>query len=221
MSYKKTDKFFEFNRQRREQGRTSIACVWPDCTGHAMARELPPTKLQQYPRYRIDSGRGAGIVRYPICDMHINKIREVLGEKVKLNGIKAIIKDASEAFASRSLGYPMARLVLWDRAKGCCQKCEKPLAFNAKREWEIDHIVPLSIGGMTAYSNLQILCIECHEEKSRPERGIANTKRSNSMKSLRWHSHHQKDALIANLHQEIARLKTIIAGYASEEEMAG
>lgn len=148
-------------------------------------------------------------------------VLEVLGPKFRLNGIKAIARKPDEPFASRNVGSPLVRLILWDRASGVCQSCNKDLAFNEKGIWEIDHITPISLGGPTALNNLQVLCVECHEEKSRPERGIANKRRFEAMRSERWHSHHQKDALIANLHQEIARLKTIIAGYASEEEMAG
>lgn len=201
--------------------RELVACSWPKCTEHVRCLVLQPSKFQNYTRYRVSVGRMASSVRYPICEVHQKRIMEMLGPNYKTNGIKAVIRKSDEPFATRSLGYPMARLVLWDIAGECCQKCSKPLSFNAKREWEVDHVIPVSLGGQTSYDNLQVLCVECHEEKSRPERGIANSKRFDGMKSVRWHSHHQKDLLISKQNLEIARLKTIIASYANEEEMAG
>jgi len=47
-----------------------------------------------------------------------------------------------------------------------CQVCGKELR---SKYLEIDHIIPLAIGGREDDSNRQVLCIECHREKSRIE----------------------------------------------------
>ena len=40
--------------------------------------------------------------------------------------------------------------------------------------WEIDHITPVSMGGSDDIPNLQLLCKECHKEKTGRERSIAS-----------------------------------------------
>jgi 5-methylcytosine-specific restriction protein A len=37
---------------------------------------------------------------------------------------------------------------------------------------EVDHVVPLAIGGPDTDDNLQALCIDCHRRKSAAERGV-------------------------------------------------
>lgn len=44
-----------------------------------------------------------------------------------------------------------------------CQNCKK---LCSTKEIEIDHIIPISKGGKTAESNLQVLCISCNRKKS-------------------------------------------------------
>ena len=51
----------------------------------------------------------------------------------------------------------------------------KPLCAECQRQWRIrpatqrDHIIPLAEGGADNQDNVQGLCHECHEEKSRAE----------------------------------------------------
>jgi hypothetical protein len=40
------------------------------------------------------------------------------------------------------------------------------------KEFEIDHIVPLSAGGNNEIENLQPLCKDCHKQKSREEKEL-------------------------------------------------
>ena len=47
-----------------------------------------------------------------------------------------------------------------------CKMCHMLLPA----EWQIDHIVPLFAGGGNEMSNLQVLCANCHAEKSCRER---------------------------------------------------
>jgi 5-methylcytosine-specific restriction enzyme A len=50
-----------------------------------------------------------------------------------------------------------------------CVACEaRGLVTQAE---EVDHIVPLSKGGVDDRSNLQSLCKECHDEKTRDDLG--------------------------------------------------
>ena len=47
------------------------------------------------------------------------------------------------------------------KAKGedYCQKCGK------RKNLTLDHIVPSSLGGRNAFTNMQVLCRECNHEK--------------------------------------------------------
>lgn len=50
-----------------------------------------------------------------------------------------------------------------ERDKGICQNCKKKCGYG---EIEIDHIQPVSKGGKTIASNLQVLCVNCNRSKS-------------------------------------------------------
>ena len=54
------------------------------------------------------------------------------------------------------------------RDMGLCVRCRADGVATVARE--IDHIVPLSAGGGNGDSNLQALCLMCHDSKSGAER---------------------------------------------------
>ena len=206
--YSKTHKFFEFNRQRREQGRVPVPCVWPACTGTVLVREHAPTNGRNYVSYRVQSGHLAGLVRYPICDAHRACIYAAFGEKAKMNGIKAIL-TGQDAETSNRIGSPMARLVVYEKTNGRCAGCDEALSFKGR--WHADHSVPLFKGGVSAFSNLQALCHACHNKKSSEEKREANTLRYGAQRN--WASRYQLKATIQ-------RLRTKLSRYESEEEGA-
>lgn len=47
-----------------------------------------------------------------------------------------------------------------------CSACE---LVYPPRFLNVDHVVPLADGGVDALHNLQILCIDCHRDKTRTE----------------------------------------------------
>jgi 5-methylcytosine-specific restriction endonuclease McrA len=49
------------------------------------------------------------------------------------------------------------------RAAGKCEKCSAALK---PREGEVDHILPDILGGEPVLANAQVLCRQCHAEKS-------------------------------------------------------
>lgn len=58
-------------------------------------------------------------------------------------------------------------LRLWERCKGHCQNCQRKIMAGEKKH--IDHEKPLADGGRHAESNLQILCVPCHVQKTGEE----------------------------------------------------
>ena len=56
------------------------------------------------------------------------------------------------------------RLSLFLKRKGKCAGCTQKI--DAGKVWDIDHILPLALGGTNAPENLQILCRPCHRSKT-------------------------------------------------------
>ena len=78
-----------------------------------------------------------------------------LDKLVSLERVDEALKDrpGREAIPEK------VKVLVWQRAKGRCQKC----GSNAKLEY--DHIIPISKGGSNTDRNLQILCEFCNRSK--------------------------------------------------------
>lgn len=57
------------------------------------------------------------------------------------------------------------RLDLFLEANGQCQACGWQLRPGTR--WEVDHVIPLALGGRDEACNLQVLCEPCHSGKTR------------------------------------------------------
>lgn len=57
---------------------------------------------------------------------------------------------------------PRVKLRVYQRADGNCAKCG-----NEGWAGEYDHAIPLIIGGENRESNIQLLCVPCHREKTK------------------------------------------------------
>jgi len=53
---------------------------------------------------------------------------------------------------------------LLKKQKGKCQQCS--LMFRNEDSWEIDHIKPLSLGGLDQWDNIQLIHRHCHDVKT-------------------------------------------------------
>ncbi|WP_224790995.1 HNH endonuclease [Pseudomonas fluorescens] len=60
------------------------------------------------------------------------------------------------------------RDALFYRENGRCAKCSNNLTgiFDPTLKFQIDHIIPISNGGTSDPTNLQILCEKCNKQKS-------------------------------------------------------
>ena len=50
-------------------------------------------------------------------------------------------------------------------AQGCCKYCKSQIRFSPN-SFEIDHIVPISRGGLSQLENLALACPQCNSHKS-------------------------------------------------------
>jgi RNA-directed DNA polymerase len=67
---------------------------------------------------------------------------------------------------------PKTKATLLKRQKGRCPYCE--LYFKEGDLMEIDHVIPLSRGGLNEYKNFQLLHKHCHDKKTAIDGSIEN-----------------------------------------------
>ena len=60
---------------------------------------------------------------------------------------------------------------VWQRASNCCEYCQMPQALDAMT-FEVDHIIPLKVGGPTEEHNLALACDSCNKHKDPNLAGI-------------------------------------------------
>ena len=59
------------------------------------------------------------------------------------------------------------RLAIFEASGGRCASCSRKLGPADK--WDIDHIIPLALGGADEPENMQVLCDWCHGKKTAQE----------------------------------------------------
>lgn len=76
---------------------------------------------------------------------------------------KAGIKRNASGKIKRKHYSDNVRKILYNNADGRCQLCGRQILFS---EHTVDHIIPLSMGGLDDVSNLQICCLPCNQMKN-------------------------------------------------------
>ncbi|GAB2662536.1 HNH endonuclease [Nocardia goodfellowii] len=76
------------------------------------------------------------------------------------------IKFRKSAAGQRALMTSALRTMIKERDNYTCRYCSISLAAEPHLLLEVDHIVPVSKGGLTAPDNLQTLCWRCNRTKS-------------------------------------------------------
>lgn len=82
--------------------------------------------------------------------------------------------------------------ILWEKAKGKCPSCHKSLGSlnNRQHVWDVDHVIPWSLGGSDHLSNLRALCRSCNTAKSnRTEAEFSKYKETGTKKKRRKLNH--------------------------------
>ena len=102
----------------------------------------------------------------------MSKRRSLKGEETEEPTENTITRSIRRHVFSTSF-----RLNLFLNRKGTCGRCSQKI--DAGKAWDIDHIIPLALGGTNEPENLQILCKPCHQSKTAKNDipRIAKTKR--------------------------------------------
>ncbi len=67
-----------------------------------------------------------------------------------------------------ALVHDVTDAMVWEfnpAGPGCCNYCRKPLAFDDRKAWQVDHVIPLVRGGLHEIGNLVIACPSCNHSK--------------------------------------------------------
>jgi 5-methylcytosine-specific restriction endonuclease McrA len=88
----------------------------------------------------------------------IKYVNENIGSVI-LSILDKSIKSERKTFTERE------RIEFINLHKNKCKNCRM---YSA--EYEIDHIIPLAAGGSNENTNLQLLCIDCHKDKTIQEK---------------------------------------------------
>jgi RNA-directed DNA polymerase len=99
------------------------------------------------------------LIKY--ADTQIIRHIKVKGDKSPFDG--DTIYWANRLGRSVDLSKSEAKLLKVQKSK--CNHCGR--TFMEGDRWEIDHIKPKSLGGGNSYSNLQLLHVHCHDQKTR------------------------------------------------------
>lgn len=113
-----------------------------------------------FPKYifkYVSSGGNASIECDVVMDIdNLNKFVSFLSEKIKFNKSVA---------GQRSLMTSKLRQHIKERDGYTCKECGVSIQDEPHLLLEIDHIVPVSKGGLTTEDNLQTLCWRCNRKK--------------------------------------------------------
>jgi 5-methylcytosine-specific restriction endonuclease McrA len=80
--------------------------------------------------------------------------------------VKTLEHKAGATPRMRGSGWMKAREVVFKRDRMQCRACDAPLLPN---QGQVDHVIPLEQGGSNGPENLQLLCVNCHDEKTKRE----------------------------------------------------
>lgn len=204
-------------------GLSEVTCSIPFCKTVMPCRVMmvrgndngPKTKVA----YKINLVKAGDYTSFPICPEHRKRIATYIGPnsgRRLTNGRSKFLSDPDHVYDSRFIaGNRFFRFIVFESAKCKCEGCDRPLLFDEKKSWNIDHRIPVYKGGLTTLRNLQLLCVRCHREKTSIEKSevaIARhrEKRLSFLGGSRSMTHPEKDRLIISLREKIAYLQQTV-----------
>ena len=117
-------------------------------------------------RWAFAAASGAALTRH--AQVHARK-------HVKVRGTKSPYDGDWSYWGIRVRTYPELPwrvMTLLKMQTGRCAWCH--LRFMPEDRWEIDHIIPTSLGGLDRYENLQLLHAHCHDQKTASDGSLAH-----------------------------------------------
>lgn len=122
--------------------------------------DLPDIKIR-YARYIFEyvsaGGNSSQKTTVTLNGPTIEAISEYISKKIKFS---------KTAAGQRALMTNKLRSFIKERDHYTCQNCSASVADQSLLLLEVDHITPVSKGGLTTVDNLQTLCWKCNRSKS-------------------------------------------------------
>lgn len=155
------------NVKRREAGIVSSinppAFILKYYSGEFMSQvgvNLSPVAVP-YPEYAFEyvsaGGNSSQRTSVKLDSPTIDALIGVMSQKIRFS---------KSAAGQRALMTAKVRTFVKDRDRHTCQYCSVSVAQEPNLLLEVDHIMPLSRGGLSALDNLQTLCWRCNRSKS-------------------------------------------------------
>ena len=124
---------------------------------------IPPLQIP-YPLYKFQyvsaGGNSSQETKIKLDSETIDSLIETMSEKIKFK---------KSAAGQRSLMTAVFRNYIKTRDKFACKYCSVSVSKEPNLLLEVDHIKPVSKGGLSVESNLQTLCWRCNRTKSNKE----------------------------------------------------
>jgi hypothetical protein len=114
-----------------------------------------------YPEYRFEyvsaGGNSSQRTLVALNTPTIDALIELLSDKIRF---------AKSAAGQRALMTAKLRHFIKERDHFTCKQCSASVAVEPNLLLEVDHIIPVSKGGLSELTNLQTLCWRCNRTKS-------------------------------------------------------
>ena len=124
---------------------------------------IPPLEIP-YPMYKFQyvsaGGNSSQETKIKLDSETIDSLIETMSEKIKFK---------KSAAGQRSLMTAKFRDFIKTRDKFTCKYCSVSISKEPNLLLEVDHIKPVSKGGLSVETNLQTLCWKCNRTKSNKE----------------------------------------------------
>ena len=101
---------------------------------------------------------------------NIQEFCKIFNTEFKNQSFSQLINDIKKRFydnsSKRYKFTPLERNEMWKKEKKC-KNCSKSVGL---KNFHLDHIIALANGGSNDLSNIQMLCIGCHQDKTKAEK---------------------------------------------------
>lgn len=119
--------------------------------------DLQPIDFPTFQFVYVSSGGYSSLT----CDV----VMDLENIDAMLHYLDSSLKSKKSVAGQRALMTPKLRQQILERDGYTCKKCGANLHDEPHLLLEVDHIIPVSKGGLTTWDNLQTLCWKCNRSK--------------------------------------------------------